>query len=108
MDEEKKAQWEERLAAHAASGMTVIDWCRENGITKHTYYYWKKRICKPKVEEQQPDETTVFAELPVKLKACVNTAGKGLVIKWQGFELLLSEPGQIELAAQLIRKLTQL
>jgi cystathionine beta-lyase/cystathionine gamma-synthase len=38
MDEEKKAQWEERLAAHAVSGMTVIDWCRENGMTKHTEY----------------------------------------------------------------------
>ena len=26
------------------SGMTVNEWCSTNGITKHTYYYWKRKL----------------------------------------------------------------
>ena len=26
------------------SGLTVNEWCSTNGITKHTYYYWKRKL----------------------------------------------------------------
>ena len=35
--------WQERIKVCRSSGMTVKDWCKENGITKQTYYAWEKR-----------------------------------------------------------------
>ncbi|WP_277409205.1 IS66 family insertion sequence element accessory protein TnpA [Lacrimispora xylanisolvens] len=41
--------WKERFADRAASGLKVEDWCEKNGITKHAYYYWHR-----KVQDNQP------------------------------------------------------
>jgi hypothetical protein len=31
--------WEQRIDERARSGMTIEDWCKKNGITKHKYHY---------------------------------------------------------------------
>ena len=31
-------EWAEEIAECQSSGMTVTAWCRENGISQHTYY----------------------------------------------------------------------
>ena len=46
MDKETKelrlAQWAGIIKEQKQSGLTVKDWCSQNGITKDTYYYWQK------------------------------------------------------------------
>lgn len=38
------AQWAEMVRNRNESGLTVTDWCKENGINLKTYYYRLKRI----------------------------------------------------------------
>ena len=38
------AQWAEMVRQRNESGLTVTDWCKENGINLKTYYYRLKRI----------------------------------------------------------------
>ena len=43
--EVKLAQWAEMVKNRNESGLTVTDWCKENGINLKTYYYRLKRMC---------------------------------------------------------------
>lgn len=40
----KLAEWEEMEKMRNASGLTVSEWCRQNGINLKTYYYRQKRM----------------------------------------------------------------
>lgn len=48
-------KWKLLIQDQIHSGMKVIDWCRENGYTKHAYYYWSKKVrqeCLPAALDQ--------------------------------------------------------
>ena len=40
----KLAQWAEMVRQRNESGLTVTDWCKQNGINLKTYYYRLKRV----------------------------------------------------------------
>ena len=42
--EVKLAQWAEMVRSRNESGLTVTDWCKQNGINIKTYYYRLKRM----------------------------------------------------------------
>jgi hypothetical protein len=54
-------QWKERLEQWQASGLPVKRWCRENGISKPSFYYWRSRLMpSPKNSSRVPKK---FVEL---------------------------------------------
>lgn len=74
----QKAEWAERIQQCRESGLTVSEWCRENGVNSKTYYYHlrklRKEICEqiPVPVMTVPEETAcvkisigeVTAEIP--------------------------------------------
>ena len=40
----KLTQWAGMIRSRSESGLTVTDWCRQNGINLKTYYYRLKRV----------------------------------------------------------------
>lgn len=44
-------QWAEMVKCRNESGMTVTEWCKENGINLKTYYYRLKRVRQAVCEE---------------------------------------------------------
>ena len=42
--EVKLTQWAEMVRIRNESGLTVTDWCKQNGINLKTYYYRLKRV----------------------------------------------------------------
>ena len=38
------SDWTERIEAQQASGMTVKEWCEENGIKPKTFYYHLRKL----------------------------------------------------------------
>lgn len=51
----KIAKWTSLFNDHAASGLKVADWCQENSISIHAYYYWKRIIKQEYVKSILPD-----------------------------------------------------
>lgn len=47
------AEWVERIRDCRNSGVTVTEWCRQNGINPKTYYYHLRRV-REKLCEQVP------------------------------------------------------
>lgn len=41
---EKGVEWKARLEAWKARGLSVAEWCREEGIKDHQMYYWIRKF----------------------------------------------------------------
>src|ERR1041385_1586226 len=40
----KTDEWAERIAAQQRSGMSVKQFCKEQGVTEYSFYSWRKRL----------------------------------------------------------------
>jgi hypothetical protein len=40
----KADEWAERTAAQQRSGVTVKQFCKEQGLTEYSFYAWRKRL----------------------------------------------------------------
>jgi transposase len=40
----KTDEWAERIAAQRRSGMSVKQFCKEQGLTEYSFYAWRKRL----------------------------------------------------------------
>ena len=60
--QERLENWTARIMTCRSSGMTVRAWCRENGLSEKTYYYWQRRLFQT-LSEQKTVYKTAFAEV---------------------------------------------
>ena len=40
----KAAEWAERIVAQQRSGISVKQFCKDNGLTEYSFYAWRKRL----------------------------------------------------------------
>jgi transposase-like protein len=40
----KAGEWAERIAAQQRSGISVKQFCRDQGLTEYSFYAWRKRL----------------------------------------------------------------
>ena len=57
--DQRLSEWTQRIEERKNSGISVKNWCRENGVSEKTYYYWQRRIFRG----AQGDSSPEFAEL---------------------------------------------
>ena len=46
-------EWQERIYARQASGLTIAAWCKANGVSECSYYYWLRKLRKEAFESQE-------------------------------------------------------
>ena len=46
-DARKRAEWQRTLKRFESSGLTIAQFCREEKIPVHAFYYWGKRLGRP-------------------------------------------------------------
>jgi len=44
---EKRQFWENHVQAWQQSGLTQAEYCRQNNLKNHRWWYWRKRISHP-------------------------------------------------------------
>ena len=73
----KELIWAQRISECRNSGMRVQDWCRENGLSYHTYYKWQQRLFHKciKTNAQFYEIDGAYQELPLSQPAVVIHAG---------------------------------
>jgi len=47
--------WAERIKNHAASNLTIREWCTRNNLSIHAYNYWKHKLKEEYVSSMLPD-----------------------------------------------------
>lgn len=66
-DRERERLWTQRLRQHAASGLSVTQFCARAGVACSAFYYWKRRLA---AEPQPlPARPPLFVPLHVDLPA---------------------------------------
>lgn len=89
------------------SGMSVVDWCARNGITKGDYYYRLRRVreaCLESVSQETPAQRLVPVE-PLLLHQEGNTRGRsgsGLDISVKGCSIHVTEETSMRLLAAVL------
>lgn len=96
--------WKKRIDNRKSSGLNVNDWCEKNNLTKHAYYYWKKRIELSSQGETDINTTPVFAELKPSPKFIGETQ-ETLQVSWNHLNFSISNTKTAELAAEFITQL---
>lgn len=51
----KLIKWTTLFKEQSDSGLNVKDWCSENGISKDTYYYWKRKVKEAVIDSSSPE-----------------------------------------------------
>lgn len=95
--------WKERFADRKSKGLTVKDWCLENGFTKAQYYYWYKIVNESaSASASTTTRKTVFAEVKVPKKTATCD---GLKISFNDLDISISSKDDIALAVAFIQEL---
>jgi len=42
----KEACWRDRLHRQADSGLTIVEWCRRNNVSRSLFHFWKREIAR--------------------------------------------------------------
>ena len=69
----KLENWAEMVRSRSTSGLTVEQWCRENGIGRKTYYYRQRKVRQAALAElkdtsENSSEVPVFGKLDLPLQ----------------------------------------
>lgn len=81
--------WYEDIQEQKKSGITVAEWCKEQGYAEQTFYYRKRQVREvldKKLQERKPENVEVAA-LPVpvekenKHKACIQVRIAGIEVE---------------------------
>ena len=59
--QERRAFWQEHLAQWQASGMTQVAYCRQHGVNRDQFSYWKKRLLSARSAGTAPGGTDLIA-----------------------------------------------
>lgn len=51
----KLEEWASRFSDQKASGLTVADWCQQNGVSRHCFFYWKRKLRDEVVTQALPE-----------------------------------------------------
>lgn len=61
-------QWSGMLRERQASGLSVKDWCLEQGISEHSYYYRLRRLRQMAYNALEQAQPIQLAEVPLAPK----------------------------------------
>ncbi len=51
----KLNEWANRLSDQKASGLSVIEWCEQNNLSKYQYFYWRHQLKEETLEQALPE-----------------------------------------------------
>ena len=48
-------EWASRFLDQKSSGLSITEWCRQNNLSRHKYFYWKRQLKETVFEQSLPD-----------------------------------------------------
>jgi hypothetical protein len=81
----KAEYWSEHIRRWQDSGLSKVEYCRQNNLTKHAFYYWRKKL-KQSNQGESPVVPLSFriGDLAPNRQSFVLTVGQGYHVAIQG------------------------
>ena len=51
----KLKEWASRFIDQKASGLSVAEWCKQNNLSRHKFFYWKRLLKEEAIEQVLPE-----------------------------------------------------
>lgn len=102
MKNEKISLWQRRIADKKSSGLKLEEWCAKNQLTKHAYYYWKRKLA---ALETSSSAVSLFVELPVEPAVEIGSVSGTMLIQWNELSIRGTDSYSVNLAAELLEKM---
>ena len=96
-NEYRKQQWTQIIRECQSSGLSTKEYCRQQGISEKTYYYWQRKL---RSESAEGIPQIVEMEPPA--------VEDKVYIRFRGTELTLPTGTDVEAIAAVLRSLQQL
>ena len=80
-DLELHALWRRRVSRHANSGLTVAQFCAQEGLPAKSFYAWKRRLQFIELAAHRPALSAPAAFLPVTVRLAERTPHEPLPIE---------------------------
>ena len=97
-NEYRKQQWAQIIRECQDSGQSNREYCRQQGISEKSYYYWLRKLRKAAVESL-PQIVEMGAPVAIEDR---------VYIRFRGAELALPAGTDVEAIAAVLRSLQQL
>ena len=99
-------EWERQIEEQKTSGLSVQEWCRQNGIAAKTYYYHLRKVREEflnsgKAENAQEKKETESAVVPI----LTAPSGRNISIEKNGLHITLPENISAEVLIAVVDKL---
>ncbi|MGB8453120.1 MAG: hypothetical protein WCD89_12425 [Anaerocolumna sp.] len=95
--------WRSKIHNRNLSGLKVNDWCEQNSIFRHAYYYWYRKL-----KDIKEEQGNVYAEVllePAPMLPVEKDAKPEILIAWKDFYISVTNQYAIPMAAELISRL---
>lgn len=92
--------WKQRIENRKASGLKVNEWCEQNHISRHAYYYWHRKITDMKSEQES---IPIFAEVLAGAKEQRASSDIPVInATWKDISITVTDKDSAELAAYFL------
>lgn len=100
--QERRFQWEKRIAAYKSSGQSVREWCAANGVDPNRLWYWLRRT------RTEDAGTRSTRWLPVEVTGRADEGGQagGLLVRIGKVGIEVKQGFDPELLAAVVRALS--
>lgn len=101
--QERRLQWEKRIADYKSSGQSVREWCSANGVKPNRLWYWLRRM------RTEDAETKSTRWLPVEVISQPGEGGQagGLLIRVGKAGIEVRQGFDPELLVAVVRALSE-
>lgn len=103
--QERLEKWNAAICAQKASGLTIKEWCEQNGINSNTYYYYLRRIRDAMLESSGPRLVEMefpAADLPAGKPAVQNSFLPQITITLRDCVISIGETAPPELISSVL------
>lgn len=75
--------WEQRIKERIQNRLSIDEWCKRNGVTKHKYNYWNHKVRQN--QNQTVNRDIVFADVTANLTNTENAIKESTTSDFQLF-----------------------
>ena len=103
--QERLEKWNAAICAQKASGLTIKEWCEQNGINPNTYYYYLRRIRDAMLESSGPrlmEMEFSAADLPAEKSASPDSFLPQITITLRDCVIGIGETASPELISSVL------
>lgn len=97
--------WRKRIADRKASSLKLDEWCVQNQLTKHAYYYWNRKITEL---DHEKSEQGLFVEISKDADATALSMNTSILIEWNDLSIQITDSHAVNLAAEFVARLKKL